>query len=84
MTGQRWFTGLQLTILVNRDCGRYSSNVNFGASSGVSFGADAEDSGLTEVPADPRLDRDDRSLAYRRKNNEPNADGSERHSLVLP
>ena len=63
---------------------RYSSDVNFGASSDVDSGAGAEDSGLTEVPADPNLGCDDRPLTYRRTDDEPDADSSERHrSLCL-
>ena len=49
----------------------------------VNFGATAEDSELTEVPADPDLGCDDRPLTYRRGDDEPDADGSERHRLLL-
>ena len=48
------------------------------------FGVDAEDSGLIEVPVDPDLGCDDRPLTYMHSNDEPDADGSERHrSLYL-
>ena len=56
----------------------------FGASSDVDFGAGAEGSGLTDVPVDPDLGCDDQPLTYSHSDNEPNADGSERHrSLYL-
>ena len=60
------------------------SRPGLGVSSDVDFGATAEDSGLTEVPASPNLGCDDRPLAYRRGDDGPDADGSERHRSLLP
>ena len=50
-----------------------------GASSDVNFGADSEDSGLTEVPVGPDLGCDDRPLTYSHIDDDPDADGNERH-----
>ena len=52
--------------------------------SDINFGAIAGDSELTEVPADPDLRCDDRPLTYRRGDDEPDADGRERHRSLLP
>ena len=70
------------STLVDRPTALYS-RLGLGVPSDVDFGATAEDSELTGVPAGPNLGCDDRPLAYRHDDDEPDADGGDRYRSQL-